>query len=441
VKVDLLKGKPWKAILFFSLPILGGNMLQQLYNTVDTMVVGRVLGSDALAAVGLCAPIVFLVLGISWGLSDSSSILIGQTTGDKGSDAIKPIAYTAIIYSGVIAILVSAVCYALAEPMLRLIQTPEELMPLALEYIRVYFLGLFFFFGFNMASSTFRAMGDSTTPLIFLAVASIGNVIMDILFVAVFKWGVMGAALATVLAQAIAFLLELAVLIKRIGHQEGKIFDASYLKVLIRLAIPSTSQQILISFGNIFTQAIINTFGADVLAGYTATMRACDLAIMPMIAMGSAGTVFCSQNMGAQQYERIKVGYRSTMTMMQSFAVAAAAVLILCRAPLVGLFLGSNVNDVILAAGYSNLIYNAIMLFFWAMVFCSESFLRGAGDLNAFLFTAISGAVIKLVLALILMNTHGYMGVWFAILIGCITEAILTTLRFMSGRWKTKRVV
>ncbi len=441
MKVDLLKGRPARSILVFSLPILFGNLLQQLYNTVDTLVVGRVVGSDALAAVGLCAPIIFLVLGVSWGLSDSSSILIGQTVGDRGQGGIKPIAYTSLIYSSVLSVVISALCYLLAEEMLVLIRTPEELLATSTEYLRIYFLGLFFVYGFNMLSSTFRAMGDSSTPLIFLAVASVVNVVLDIVFVAVFSWGVAGAAWATVIAQAVAFLLELAVLVKRINRLPGRTFDPAALKVLVRLAVPSTSQQVLISLGNIFTQSIINTFGADVLAGYTATYKMVDFIMLPMIAMGSAATVFCAQNMGAMELGRIKQGYRSVMAMLQGFAAVSAVVVLVFRRSFVGFFLGDNINQVILDSGVSYLIFSAFSFFFMALVFCSECFLRGAGDLLAFLFTAVTGAAVKILLALLLMGSMGYTGVWLAIAVGWLTEGILTTGRYLSGRWKTKRVV
>ncbi len=239
MKNNMLTDNPVKSLILFSLPILGGNLLQQFYSIIDTIIVGNFVSANALASVGNTGPIIFMITCVSSGLSNGASILIGQNFGANGNQSMKRLAITSLIYSIVAAILITLVGIPNTKNFMALLGTPAELADGSIIYLKTYFLGLVFVFGFNMISAIFRSMGDSKTPLIFLGIASITNVVLDLIFVIVFGMGIKGVAIATVISQTLAFSLQLILLIKRINKypKENRIFDMGILKQLTKLAL------------------------------------------------------------------------------------------------------------------------------------------------------------------------------------------------------------
>ena len=447
MREKMLTGAPIKTLLLFSLPILAGNLLQQLYSVIDAVIVGHFVSSNALGAIGCTMPIVFMVTCVSFGLSTGSSILIGQTTGANArggeSGKIPTLSWTSLFYALAVALVLAAVCIPASSTIVGWVDTPADLRADSTLYLTIYFFGLPFVFGFYMISSIFRSLGDSMTPLLFLSVASVLNVGLDLFFVLQLEMGVAGAAIATVLSQGVAFALQIILFVRKTRsypRATGSLLSFSALRRLTALALPTTSQEILISLGTLLTQVLTNRFGAEVVSAYTAASKTSDFVMLPMISVGAGMTVFCAQNIGAGQIERVQHAFRSLLRVTLGFALVTALIVLLLPGQLMGLFLGSNVTAEILAAGKSYLYVSSITFFLMALLFPAECLLKGSGDVNMFMAIAITGAAVKLIVALLLIPPLGYHGIWVGIAFGWLCESLLTLLRYRSGRWKSKRL-
>lgn len=446
---SMLTGSPAKTLFLFALPILAGNILQQLYSMVDTVVVGNFVSSDALAAVGNTFALTFMINSVAFGLANGASILIGQYFGAGKNKSIRRFITTSLIYSCVIALVLSVVGLFASSSLVKLLNTPQNIFNDSLTYVRVYLVGLVFVFAFNMISSVFRSLGDSKTPLYFLGVSSVVNIILDLIFVIVFKWGVFGVAFATVIAQGVAFILQMILLNKKLkkdfepsSHQGIERFiDKKGLRQLTYLALPTTAQELLVSFGMIATQMIVNGFGSDVMAAYTTGDKVGGLVMMPMINVGIALTVFTAQNIGAGYPKRVKQGLKASIGICLLFAAVSGVVVGLFSKDIMAIFVGSSANEVVYAAAGNYFLHAIVAFFLMAILFTTESVLKGAGDVNLFTIIAVAGAVVKVVAALILVPYLGYTGIWIGINIGWATEAFLALWRYLTGKWKTKSVV
>ncbi|MEA4911260.1 MAG: MATE family efflux transporter [Oscillospiraceae bacterium] len=441
----MLTGKPGRTLLAFCLPIFAGNMLQQLYSMVDSIVVGNYVSADALAAVGNAFPVVYMVICVSFGLSNGASILIGQYLGSGRSRELRALIRTSVVYSAAVAAALAGLCLLLSRPIIRLLDTPAAAFDDSLLYIRVYFLGLVFTFCFNMISAIFRALGDSRTPLLFLAASSVLNIALDLLFVLVLRLAVLGVAAATVLSQGAALALQLLVLKKRMldyprdaDAARERIFDRGALAQLSKLALPTTAQELLISLNIFVTQRFVNHFGADVMAAYTVVGKIGDLGMMPMISMSIALTVFSAQNVGAGRVDRVGESFRAGLRFNLTVAGLLAAASLLFGRPLMQLFLGANGTQSIYAVGQSYLLYTAASFFIMAVAFASEGLIKGAGDVHVYFYIAVCAAVMKVAAALLLMGPMGSDGIWLAILLSWSVESALGLTRFLSGKWKDK---
>ncbi len=442
---DLTRGNPGKVLLLFAVPILMGNLLQQLYSTVDSIVVGHFVGAHALGAVGTTFPIVFMVTAVAFGLSSGVSVMVGQSVGSGGQGVLPKIISVALGVTVVLSLVLVAVCSFFAPALLGLIRVPQALYANALIYLRVYFLGLVFTFAYNVASAVFRALGDSKTPLIFLAVACIANIVLDILFVAGFNMGVFGVAVATVFAQGLSFLLQMVMLSKRMKlFKEAAAANpppAGYEKVvlgkLLHLTLPTTLQEVLIGFGMFVMQALVNGFGPNAAAAYTACAKVENFAMRPMINTSIALTAFSAQNIGAKKPQRIVTGYKYAILATTVLAgLAAAAALLLPRA-LLGIFLSSQQTaQEVFAVGQNCLAIAAVSFFFMALTFTAEGVLKGAGDVKVFALFSTLGMVAKLAAAFGLMPLLGVNGLFIAGALGWGAEGFLATARLLRGKWK-----
>ena len=439
----MLTDSPTKTLLIFSLPILLGNLLQQFYSIIDSVVVGNYVSANALGSIGNTMPIIFMVICISFGLSNGASILIGQTIGAKQDHRIKPLGYSSLFYAMMIGLVLSIICIPNAMNLVKMINTPLELQQDSANYLTIYFYGLIFVFGFNMISAIFRSLGDSMSPLIFLIVASVLNIILDLVFVLVFEMGVEGVAIATVLSQALAFLLQVILLnirLRKFTTENKQWIELKSLVQLSKLALPATSQEILIGLGIILTQVLVNQFGSNVVSAYTITSKITDFVMLPMVNLGIGMTVFTAQNVGAFQYDRVKQAHLNMLKITLSFGLIMAILVSLFGNQLISLFLGENLTQEILEVGRVYLYYSAITFFFMAILFPAESLLKGAGDINMFLFIAITGSFTKIVAALILIPYFGVQGIWFGIAFGWFVEMSLTLYRYRSNKWIHKRL-
>lgn len=316
-KRDMTQGTIWKQLLVFSVPILLGNLLQQLYNAFDVMVVGVYVGRDALAAVGSSGTLINMIIAFFMGMSTGSSVLISHYCGARDGKGLHDTVHTAMLLSVVLGLILSAVGVFLSPILLRWMQTPEEVFPEAVEYLRIYFSGLVFLTVYNMGSAVLRAMGDSRRPLYFLILSSVLNISLNLLFVLQFHMGVAGVAWSTVLSQGVSTVLVIAVMCRAQGDDRLALRDLRLhrriLRDIVRIGLPGGLQQGIISGSNLIVQSYINQMGAVVVAGYSACSKLDAFIMLPAQTMAMAITTFVGQNIGARQVQRARRGVKVSL--------------------------------------------------------------------------------------------------------------------------------
>jgi putative MATE family efflux protein len=380
-----------------------------------------------------------MIIGIVMG----TTVVISQYFGAKDFARVKRAIDTMYIYSTVAGIIATAAGLLLAEPLLRLLGTPEDIMPQATQYLRIYFSGIIIFFGYNGTSAALRGLGDSKTPLYFLIIATVANIILVLLFVAVFKLGIAGAAYATLLANGIAFGLAIYWLNKthkliRIAIT-GLHFDREIFRQSIRIGLPTGIQQTLVAIGGLALLSIVNTFGTNVLAGYSVASRLDNMAMIPAMSFSQALSTFVGQNIGAKKIERIRTGLISTVKMSGIVTIATTLIIVFFGHVLMSLF--TNDREVIrLGDQYLTIVSSFYILF--TLMFIYNGIMRGAGDtLIPMFFSLISLWLIRIPLAWFLSRRLGAEGIWWAIPAGWFIGLSLSFGYYKTGRWKKKSVV
>ena len=324
-KQTLLEGPPGRSLFFFALPMILGNLFQQFYNMADSVIVGRFVGTEALAAVGASYSFtnVFIMVAIGGGIG--ASVLSSQYLGAEQYQDMKTSMYTFLITFTVLSTLLAIFGFFANPWVLSALKTPKEIYEDAVLYLQLYFLGLPFMFMYNVLAANFNALGKSQIPLALLIFSSVLNIVLDLVMVLHFKMGVAGVAIATVIAQGIAatvsFIILMFLLRSYVTEEKPRLFQNSMLLRGTLIAIPSIIQQSIVSIGMLLTQSSVNQFGPYALAGYTAGMRLESIAIVPMIGTGNAVSTFTAQNLGARQPERVKQGYRISYGIIAGFAV------------------------------------------------------------------------------------------------------------------------
>ncbi len=339
---DLTVGSVGKNILRFAMPMLVGHMFQQLYTFVDQIIVGRFLGKEALAAVGASFPVIFTLIALIIGIATGGTIVISQFFGARDFTRVKRAIDTIFIVMGVFAVLMTVIGISFAEQIFRLINLPEELMPLATNYFTIYVSGLIVFFGFNGVAAILRGLGDSITPLYFLVISTLLNIGLDLLFIVKLGWGIEGAAFATLIAQGTAFII--AVFYLNRNHELIRFdfrdfaFDWDIFRQSIRIGLPTGVQQAFVALGMMALMRIVNGFGTDVVAGYTAAGRLDSLAVIPSMVFAQALATFVGQNIGAGKIDRVKKGLARTLLMSSAVAMGITILIIIFKYPLMSLF-------------------------------------------------------------------------------------------------------
>lgn len=441
--IDLTTGSPGKGLLLFALPLILGNLFQQFYNMVDTIIVGKYVGQDALAAVGASYALTTVFVMIAIGGGTGASVIISQFLGAKENNKMKTAISTAMITFLVTSIVLGIFGIAANRQILSALHTPDNIMPEATLYLKIYFIGLPFLFMYNILASVFNALGDSKTSLYFLIFSSLLNIVLDLYAVRVLNMGVAGVAIATVIAQGIAAILSFLVLMKKLKTYEGKgnYFDKEILKKMIIVAIPSIIQQSIVSVGMLLVQSVVNGFGSAVLAGYTAGMRLESICIVPMISMGNAVSTFTAQNMGAEQTDRVRKGYRISYAIIAVFAVIICAVLLLFKHPLINLFMEEGATGEAFDTGVSYLSFIAYFFVFIGLKAATDGVLRGAGDVFVFTIANLVNLAFRVSFAFLMAPVIGVQAVWFAVPIGWIINYIISGLRYLTGKWSKKKLV
>jgi putative MATE family efflux protein len=440
---DLTTGKEGRLIFNFAAPMLLGNIFQQLFSVVDSIVVGNYVGKTALAAVGASFPIIFVMVSLIIGIVMGTTVVISQYFGAGDLVKVRRAIDTMYIYSFVAGAIATVAGLIFAEPILRLLVLPEEIMPQAVQYLKIYFSGIIIFFGYNGTSAVLRGLGDSKTPLYFLIIATVVNIILVILFVGVFKWGVAGAAYATLLANGLAFALAIIWLNKthkliRIAIK-GLHFDREIFSHSIRIGLPTGIQQTLVAVGNLALMGIVNTFGTNVIAAYSVANRVDMLAMVPAMSFSQAISTFVGQNIGANKTARIKAGLRSTIKMSGIVTIVTTLLIVFFGHILMNLF---TKDPEVIRLGDQYLTIVSTFYIVFTMMFIYQGVMRGAGDtLIPMFFSLFSLWVIRIPLAFFLSGKFGETGIWWAIPSGWIIGLILSFSYYKTGRWKKKAVV
>ena len=440
---DLTTGNEARLIFNFALPMLIGNVFQQLYTSVDGIIVGRVLGKGALAAVGISFPVTFLLISLIMGVAMGTTILIAQYYGAGEMKKVKRTIDTAYIFLAVASLIITVVGLLLSGPILTLLKVPADVYPLAKQYLNIIFIGITAMFGYNSISAILRGLGNSKTPLYFLIIATLMNIGLDLLFIIVFKWGVAGAAWATIIAQAFSFLIGIVYLNRthelfRFNLREMK-FDREIFSLTFRIGLPNGIQHVMLSAGFMTLFRIVNEFGTAVTAAYTAATGIDSFASMPAMNLSMAVSSFVGQNLGANKPERVKRGHLAALGMSVAISLVMTAVAILLRKELISLY---NMDPEVIYHGSRYLLIVGSFYVVFSVFFTTNGVLRGAGDtLTPLISTILSLWLIRVPAAALLSQKLGPDGIWWAGPVGMVTGMVFTVLYYRSGRWKKKVVV
>ena len=440
---DFTTGNEAKLILNFAIPMILGNIFMQLYQFVDSVIVGQFLGKEALAAVGASTPIIFMIIALIVGIGIGASVVVSQYFGAREYDKVRSTCDTIFVFLLVAGIAVTGLGFFFSGLILRLMGLPEDVLPHATEYLQIYFLGSVLLFGYNAVSAMLRGVGDSKTPLYFLIISSVLNVGLDLLFILVFGWGIAGAAWATIISQGVSFLLCVIyvnwkdeVIRVRISHNR---FDKTIFRQCVRLGLPTGLQQMFVGAGNTAMMTIVSGFGTDVIAAYSAATRIDMFASLPIMNFSGALTSFVGQNISVGKFKRIHNGLRSTLLMSVLSCVLINVSIIFFAEPLISIFTS---DPAVIGYGKECLVIMNSFYFIFAIMFTFNGLLRGAGAaVVPMLTTLLSLWVIRVPAAALFSRWFGEVGIWWAVPIGWALGALASIAYYISGRWKTKAVV
>ena len=437
---DLTVGKPERVLWQYCMPLFGSIIFQQLYNLADSFVAGKFIGEEALAAVGNSYEITLIFIAFAFGCNIGCSVIVAQLFGAREYRDMKTAVSTTMILSAATCAVLMAIGLGLCTPLLNLIHTPENILEDSALYLRIYVLGLPFVFFYNVATGIFSALGDSKTPFWFLACSSLSNIFVDILFVTTFQMGVAGVAWATFLCQCVSCVLAVAVVFRRLAQVEGAekapVFSGRILQRILRIAIPSVLQQSFISVGNIIIQSVINSFGAAVMAGYSAAVKLNNMVITSLTTLGNGISNYTAQNLGASKYDRIKSGFRAGIKLVWALCVPLVALYVFAGQPLVHIFLESPTGQA-MDTGVAFLRIIAPFYFIVSAKLVSDGVLRGAGLMKKFMIATFTDLVLRVALAELLSRTAlGTTGIWISWPIGWTIAAALSIVFYATVRWE-----
>lgn len=427
---DLTTGKPETVLWKFCLPLFGSIIFQQLYNIADSLVAGKFISENALAAVGNSYEITLIFIAFAFGCNMGCSVIVSQLFGAKDYGRLKTAVSTACIFSAVLCGILMLIGILGCSPLLYLIRTPGEVFADSKLYLDIYIWGLPFVFFYNIATGIFSALGDSKTPFYFLAVSSTSNIAVDILFVKAFHMGVAGVAWATFLCQGVSCILAVLTVWRRLNkiqvQKKPPVFDGSLLKKILIIAIPSILQQSFISIGNILIQSVINGFGPSVMAGYSAAVKLNNLVITSFTTIGNGISNFSAQNLGALKYERIKEGFRAGVKMVWCLCIPFCLLYIFFGRYLLLLFMEKG-SVAALMAGRQFLWILSPFYFVVSAKLAADGILRGISAMRQFMAATFTDLILRVVLAFVLSDwTGSATGIWCAWPIGWCVATILS---------------
>ena len=440
---DLTVGNPRTVLWKFCLPLFGSIVFQQLYNIADSLVAGKFVGENALAAVGNSYEITLIFLAFAFGCNIGCSVIVSQLFGARQIADMKTAVHTALLSSAVVCGVLMVVGLAFGTGLLELIRTPEEVMADSALYLSIYIYGLPFVFFYNVSTGFFSALGDSRTPFIFLACSSTSNILADILFVTAFEMGVAGVAWATFLCQGISCVLAVLVVFRRLGkmHTEktAKIFSWPLFRKFAVIAVPSILQQSFISVGNILIQGVINSFGTGVMAGYSAAVKLNNLVITSFTTLANGVSNYTAQNIGAGKLQRVRSGFQAGIRMVWSLCVPLVLLYFFAGRYLVGFFIDTPTETAI-TTGVQYLRILSPFYFVVSSKLVADGILRGSSLMGRFMASTFTDLVLRVVLAYALSAAMGSaLGIWCAWPIGWSVATCMSILFYLRGPWRKPR--
>lgn len=435
---DLTVGKPESVLWKICLPLFASIIFQQLYNIADSLVAGKFIGENTLAAVGNSYEITLIFIAFAFGCNIGCSVIVSQFFGAKDYKNMKTSVYTAMISTAVLCAVLMLFGVLFCGNLLKLVKTPSAILNDSKLYLDIYIYGLPFMFFYNMATGIFSALGDSKTPFIFLAVSSVTNIFVDIIFVKAFNMGIAGVAWATFICQGISAVLAVIVVFLRLSKikvlQRCPVFSFIILVKLLKIAIPSILQQSFISIGNIIIQSVINEFGAGTIAGYSAAVKLNNLVITSFTTLANGISNFTAQNLGAGKSERIRDGFKAGLKMVWIISIPLVLLYFFAGKQLLYLFLDNPTNTAI----HTGIMFLCILSPFYFVVsakLVADGILRGAGLMSRFMITTFTDLILRVVLAIILSKQFGSTGIWCAWPIGWSISTTLSVIFYKKAKF------
>ncbi len=442
---DLTKGDEATTLITFALPLLLGNVFQQFYNMVDSFVVGRFVGTHALAAVGVSFPVIFLLLALIMGITMGSSVLISQFFGAKDDTRLAATISTSYIFLFAAGVLMSILGVLAVPLILDLLAVPQDLYAEAKSYMGIILGGMVITFGYNGVSAMLRGVGDSKTPLYLLVAASLMNVFLDLIFVIVFHWGVAGAAWATLISQAFSFIMAMVIFNRTESQMKIKLNKLSWNREIfgsmLKIGLPTGLQQTLVSLGMMMLSRLVNEFGAATMAAYAAASRIDSFASMPAMNLSQALMTFTGQNMGAGKTERVRKGYRAAIVMNIVISLSITLLVTLAGRWLIGIF---TTDETVMHIGSRYLLIVGLFYLIFGVMFINNGVMRGAGDVFIPMISSLLALwLVRIPCALLFIGVFGMGsdGIWWSIPSGWLIGCVFTTWYYRTGKWKTKVLV
>jgi putative MATE family efflux protein len=442
---DLTKGDEATTLITFALPMLLGNVFQQFYNMVDSFVVGRFVSTNALAAVGVSFPVIFLLVALIMGITMGSSVLISQFFGARDRERLASTISTSYLFLFGAGIFMSVIGFFSVPFILNILAVPPEIYSEARSYMSIILGGMLITFGYNGVSAMLRGIGDSKTPLYLLIAASLMNVVLDLVFVIVFHWGVAGAAWATLISQAFSFITAMVIFNRTESHMKVELKKLSWNKEIfgnmIKIGLPTGIQQTLVSLGMMMLTRIVNEFGPSTMAAYTAAARIDSFASMPAMNLSQALMTFTGQNMGAGKTERVKKGHRAAIIMNIVISLSITLLVTLAGHWLIGIF---TTDSVVIDIGARYLLIVGFFYIIFGNMFINNGVMRGAGDVFIPMISSLLALwIVRIPCALLFTKVFGMGsdGIWWSIPAGWFIGFVFTTWYYRTGKWKTKVLV
>ena len=442
---NMTTGNPVKLIVGFAIPMLIGNIFQQAYNMVDTIIVGRYLGESALAGVGSTGTLIFFTLALIMGLCNGAGLIIAQCFGCNDTQNMKKSIVSLIWLTSILTIIVTLLGVFCSKYFLKLLKVPEDVIGYSEEYLRIIYIFVVGSVAYNGAASILRSIGDSRTPLIALIIASILNIGLDLLFILKYDMGVSGAAYATVISQFLSSVICIGYIIKRrreIGLTQMN-FRPNWesLTLIFRTGFPSAFQSSMIALGGMSVQRLVNSYGASVMAAYVAANRVDSVAIQVIVSIGTALSVFTGQNMGQENFKRIHEGLKKTLVLMVGSSITIAVLVLIFRRDLMGIFLDAASSQEAIEIGATYLSIIGIAYVIAGIMQSYQNVIRGSGDVNTCMVAGLTELGGRIVFAYLLAYIMGVTGIWIATPVSWGCGCIIPVIRYYSGKWKTKKLI